>query len=104
MERVHRRKLSDEISNLRAAVQDLMDPVYEQECRQESDKLSLRQVVGDYGLALFSPLDEEALFSTSKRSIEEDREVPEMQSDSGLLEDSDSHKTPYFDDDDYLFN
>lgn len=104
MERVHRRKLSDEISNLRAAVQDLMDPVYEQECRQESDKLSLRQVVGDYGLALFSPLDEEALFSTSKRSIEEDREVPEMQSDSGLLEDSDSHKTPYFDDDDYFFN
>lgn len=102
-QRVHRRKLSDAILNLRAA-QALIDQNYEQEWRQESDKLSLREVVGDYGLALFSPFDEEALFSTSKRSLEEDREVPEMQRDSGLIEDSDSHETQHFDDVDYFFN
>jgi hypothetical protein len=104
LKHVHRRKLSDALLNLRAA-QALKDQVYEQECRQDSDKLSLREVVGDYGLALFSPLDEKALWSTSKRSLEEDREVlSETLSNSALIEDSDSHETPHFDDDDYFFN
>jgi hypothetical protein len=97
-----RRMLSDALLNLRAA-QALKDQVYEPECRQESDKLSLREVVGDYGLTLFSPLDKKALSSTSKRSLEEDRKASEAQSDEfGLIEDSDSSETPHFDDDDYF--
>jgi hypothetical protein len=57
-----RRKLSDTILTLRA-VYVLNESINTSEIEQGESSLSLREVVGDVGLALFSPLDEGLLLS-----------------------------------------
>jgi hypothetical protein len=57
-----RRKLSDTILTLRA-VYVLNENINTSEIEQGASSLSLREVVGDVGLALFSPLDEGLLLS-----------------------------------------